>query len=131
MFECSASRVQERERAGDLIMLKLEGGLRPERLVTLRVESSVARHLQKFYRPTGRCQCQLRVFVCQDTRELLDGQPGSVVGALMGNMFDSSIHVKYKHTYNYDGKPSTRGRLYLSKAQVGKLAEERQFSAGV
>lgn len=76
MFECSASRVQERERAGNLVMLKLEGALRPEGLVMLRVESSVARHLQKSYGPTGRFRSQLLVFVCQDIRELLDGQPG-------------------------------------------------------
>lgn len=47
MSECSASGIQERKRASDVIMLKLKGALESERLVTLRVKSSVAGHLQK------------------------------------------------------------------------------------
>ena len=46
--ECSASRVQESKRARDVMILKLKGALGSERLVTLRVESSVAGHLKKF-----------------------------------------------------------------------------------
>lgn len=46
--ECSASGVQERKGASDVIILKLKGALGSERLVTLRVESSVAGHLKKF-----------------------------------------------------------------------------------
>ena len=45
--ECSASWIQERKGSNDVIMLKLKRALGPERLVALRVESSVARHLQK------------------------------------------------------------------------------------
>lgn len=48
MSECSASGVQVRDRASDVIMPKFEGLLESEWLVALRVESSVAAHLQKF-----------------------------------------------------------------------------------
>ena len=48
IFECSASRIQERERAINKIMLESKGALGPKRLVTLGVESSVAGHLHKF-----------------------------------------------------------------------------------
>ena len=69
--ECSTSGVQERERASDVIMLKLKGALGLERLVTLRVESGVAGHLQKFQRLPKRYHCQLRVSVHQNIVELL------------------------------------------------------------
>ncbi len=46
MSECSASGVQERKWAGNMIMLELKGALGSERLVMMRVKSSVAGHLQ-------------------------------------------------------------------------------------
>ena len=48
LSEGSAGGVEEGKRASGVIMLKLEGALGSERLVTLRVESSIARHLHRF-----------------------------------------------------------------------------------
>ena len=45
--KCSASGVQERKWASDVVMLQLKGALGPEWLVTLGVESSIFGHLQR------------------------------------------------------------------------------------
>ena len=49
IFVGGASRVQERKRASDVIVLQSKGAVEPKRLVTLGVESSVAGHLHKYW----------------------------------------------------------------------------------